>query len=851
MKKGIIFLTSILIILLVVFINNTMKEEITTSNISKQGVKSATKYYDFSSIKTISTDYSYSTIFISEKTSFDVIKNSGDVSISYINGDGIQLPYIEGIEITESVSILITNSAINKDGELLDVLVTIDNVESYNGNDYSISFGINEEKIYLANQKDPSTEYKSLTKIGDSIHFILLAHAAKCDFTITYYIAGTYNKATKIGEYGKIDYINSFYYDIDTSNWPHYSSSFLNGDEGFSPQVGESLIYYNKNANDRLYESNNGIATSITDSSSDGIWYKNSAFMLTNKFENSTFKFTYGGAYCGMGYSFESPYPYDMNQPVKKVDKIEATTKEQLIYSISQYVPNNYYGNDINFSQVFPYLYSSTRFESFSITDTINKYLSFSIEDVTIKNELGIDVTSYFNITKNGQQITASVNNSYFSKPTFYNHVYTLNIPVTINDTSNLTTISNEGKINYSFSNNSIQTLTSNSVSTKIYYNLIVNHYIKNSAAPYTEPYITKKYTGDTYITNPIDITNYELISSPINASGTITNNVVVDYYYQKKTATLTIKYLEYNTNMELLPEDVSTVYYGDTYITKESNNITNNYVLKTKTNNYEGVVNTPTIEVIYYYEKKNSQLDTIITKEGPNSITSTNETIDYTITFKTNISDYLGNVTIEIVDTLPLSIDENQSLLDGGIYNSDNKTITWLIKKDNIDASINSQSIIIEKNISIIYKDLNPQDTIITNNIKGKIVLDNNEQEIENKENTFIDIKGKIIIHHYLVNTKNKIVDDIITEDKVGNTYLSKEINKDGYILVSSPNNRVHIYKEGISEYTYTYRETGTYSYNPDTSKIFNIKNIIFLSILFFTIVIIIKKLNNKILKI
>lgn len=454
-------------------------------NSNKLAAKSATIYKDYSTLNSLPVDYSYSTIFLSKNTTFKVITNSGKVTESTVQGDGVKLPLITDIDPGDSVSLLITNCAVNKKGEMLDVVVTIDNVEKYDS-DYNVFFVLNEEKLYLTDQNNPNSTTKELTGYGDAIPFLLMAQKAKCDFTLTYYKSGTYNASTKTGEYGGIDYINSFYYDIDTADWIGYSGKFLNADEGFSPTTGSSTIYYNKTNNDRLYETSNGLAANKTADDTDAIWYKNSAFMLTDNITNSTYKFTYGGTGCGMGYIFQSPYPYSMNEPTKTVSKAEATTGETIFYNISQYIPNNYYGDVINFNQVYSNFYSSTRLSTLEITDVIDSNLAFYKDSITITNELGENVTSDFTITTSGQTITATANTSNFSSQYFYNHVYTIKIPVTIKYISNLTSISNSTKTTYAFSGGNKTTLNSNSVSTKIYYNLIVNHYKTGEIIPAT-----------------------------------------------------------------------------------------------------------------------------------------------------------------------------------------------------------------------------------------------------------------------------------------------------------------------------------------------------------------------------
>ena len=78
--------------------------------------------------------------------------------------------------------------------------------------------------------------------------------------------------------------------------------------------------------------------------------------------------------------------------------------------------------------------------------------------------------------------------------------------------------------------------------------------------------------------------------------------------------------------------------------------------------------------EVTYYYKlKENSTIE----KQGPTEINSITNNLDYNISYKSAIKDYIGNVKITIVDNLPYEIDEEKSNISNGIYNKDNLTIT------------------------------------------------------------------------------------------------------------------------------------------------------------------------------
>ena len=275
----------------------------------------------------------------------------------------------------------------------------------------------------------------------------------------------------------------------------------------------------------------------------------------------------------------------------------------------------------------------------------------------------------------------------------------------------------------------------------------------------------------------------------------------------RKIDATLTVHHYIDGTTTKLADDQVSTVYYGDTYTTDIHKDITDNYELKSKTNNFTGTVNSNTIEVIYYYQKKDSSLETTITKNGPKEITKKNEVSEYKITYTAKVKDYIGNGTITIIDTLPYHLNKELSDLNGGIYNEETNTITWTIPWNGIDSFNNKGEITIEKNISLIYSDLLPTERIMVNSVKGTIILDNNSREIESQTSTNIKIPGTIIVHHYLKNTKIEITPDEIFTKLVGEELITSEFKKEGYIIYK-PETEIYTFTEETQEVTYEYEK-------------------------------------------
>jgi hypothetical protein len=326
------------------------------------------------------------------------------------------------------------------------------------------------------------------------------------------------------------------------------------------------------------------------------------------------------------------------------------------------------------------------------------------------------------------------------------------------------------------------------------------------------EPPVTSTYKfHERYETGPKDIFLYYIYDSVEGIpSGEITSEdeIVVTYKYRKKEAQLYVYHLLDGTNEMLAPTVIDNeVRYGDAYTTTVSDQVPSNYELKTKTDNFAGFIKENRVEVYYYYQKKDSNLSTTITLDGTKTITSKSDKVTYNISYNATLSDYIGNGTITIIDTLPYKIDVNESELADGVYNDDNKTITWTISWDNINTYENRDSNTINKTIRVLYKDIDASNKAMINGVTGKITLDNNNREVTEKLKTDVLIPGTIVVHHYLVGTTDKVFEDEESTGLSGEIYISTAKYKEGYKLVTEKQSQTHTFKEERQEIVYEYK--------------------------------------------
>ena len=127
---------------------------------------------------------------------------------------------------------------------------------------------------------------------------------------------------------------------------------------------------------------------------------------------------------------------------------------------------------------------------------------------------------------------------------------------------------------------------------------------------------------GESYTTeNRLDEINekydnkYELVSEPGNKDGEYKKEEqTITYYYRKKPAKVVVKYVDVDTEEELIEGEEIVGKIDDEYTTidkidKINENRDNKYVLVKTTENTSGKMEKETIEVIYYYKKVEAQV--------------------------------------------------------------------------------------------------------------------------------------------------------------------------------------------------------------------------------------------------
>ena len=314
---------------------------------------------------------------------------------------------------------------------------------------------------------------------------------------------------------------------------------------------------------------------------------------------------------------------------------------------------------------------------------------------------------------------------------------------------------------------------------------------------------------GDNYETKAKEIRYYIYHSVSGIASGVVdSDNIVVEYFYIPKPAKVISYYMDVANDHELADREIQTVTYGEYYITKQSGAIPKNYEFLRKTPNYEGEAVEDEIKVYYYYQKIDSDMETSIDLYGTDEIGAVDNDVSYYIEYKAKVNNYVGDGKITIVDKLPYGIYEEPSDLDGGIYNEDDKTITWVIDWTDINTFENENEITIEKNITVVYNGIKPTERSFNNHVSGKLELSNNERTVTADLSTRVKVYGTIVIHHYLEGTTNELFLDEIVDGLIGDTYITHEQIIEGFELVRRPLEETLTFTETPFEVIYEYRK-------------------------------------------
>ena len=246
-----------------------------------------------------------------------------------------------------------------------------------------------------------------------------------------------------------------------------------------------------------------------------------------------------------------------------------------------------------------------------------------------------------------------------------------------------------------------------------------------------------------------------------------------------------------------------STSYFLD------PNNFSNTSNIKISNDVNKNVLN------IYY-------IDTNFTNEKIDKYTSvdiinnSNTIIPYKVEYNVDVNNVRSGdkVTTIIIDTLPYEINEKVSNLNGGIYNKENKTITWIFE-ENIDQFKVIHNVYKKIEYSVMYKNIanisSSADNFLINNVNGYTKINNKQTKgVNDNEDVEVLIKGDVTAIYVDEETEIKLTDDTNLNGLVGADYLTTSKDILGYILIEEkyPINSEGKYKEEDIIVKYVYKK-------------------------------------------
>lgn len=301
-----------------------------------------------------------------------------------------------------------------------------------------------------------------------------------------------------------------------------------------------------------------------------------------------------------------------------------------------------------------------------------------------------------------------------------------------------------------------------------------------------------------------------------LNGNKTPSNEV------EKKTEVLKGNVIvEHRSNSEVLEtEDTMTALAGTSYTTNSKSFY--GYTLDTtrmpSNANGEYKAN-ETITVTYYYTKNIGTSEEELVKDGLELVGSINDAFDYTITYKTEIKDYVGKAILTITDILPYEIDTDKSVISSNCkYNEDNNTITCEYEvnnnllvtpingniniNNNLDKANNNIIFDIEENFKLYY--INIDSNKVTNRVTAELKYEDTTKTTDDEFTS--EVKEGTVIVNYVTKEGSKLTDSITLTGLVGTTYETskKEFDKYSFVEVKGATKGEFIEEE--TEVTYIY---------------------------------------------
>lgn len=271
---------------------------------------------------------------------------------------------------------------------------------------------------------------------------------------------------------------------------------------------------------------------------------------------------------------------------------------------------------------------------------------------------------------------------------------------------------------------------------------------------------------------------NKENVTNQVKSTLTYGNEETTD---EDETNTKVLKgtvkaiYVDTSDNV-IATEELSEGFGGADYETTEKEIL--GYTLTKEPVNKNGqYIAEKEILVKYVYDKNIGTSEEELTKVGLEKIDSIDSAFEYTITYHTQIKDYVGEVKILIEDLLPYEIDEEKSNLGNVCKYTKGKLICEYNKVIN---TVEDGNIFIEENIVLYFKNVDSK--LVINQVKSTLTY--GEEEKTNEDSTATEVASGALLVKYVDEDGNELADSITETGLVGSEYKTSKKVIDGYYL-------------------------------------------------------------------
>ena len=727
--------------------------------------------HDYSDISSLPSEYSYGTLFWTDSS--EVINNNGN---PYVVKADNSVWEAYGAREGEEINVKITNCAVDKDGGMCDVIIKVTDIQEMNGKTetgYDANFRVTNEDKHI----------RAIIEIGSFEGFLAVAKnetrptsrnglvgiwldvsSATVHLSVQYVKTGTNTPANITKTIATVC-------DFDVqSNQPQ---DLWRANEGMTIDDAIGEVYYKKGNWLIDTEGEKGIRTPAYELTRpenvqpEGISLYNSAFITEDLGSNSTFKAFYGGYQCGIFYTFASPYPYELDKPIKTVDNTIAFEGDKLNYKVTQYIPSNYYVDELNFINNV-----RGKYTNLVIKDELNSNLKLE-GDIKVTNESNQDVTSYFDITATNNIITATAKSGFLTNVNFYAHTYTLNIPVSIKSGAgeNISAVTNIATTTATpgIDKTGTEIQTSNTVNTDLEFKIVVNAIIDH---------------GKTRINSLVEnqLTSYIVAAK----SGESSNNTV--YFTPAtgyKVSKVTVDSEEISLDKCVLNNGTYSYTFEDTNINKD---IIHNVVVNTELKDTSVIAKyveengkeiatsqTQTGKVFEDYETTAKTIVGYELKATPTNATGKMTEDVITVTYVYKLKD--ASVTAKYIDVETGKELADSETIKGKVFNNYTTTAKTFDEYNLTTTPVNSSGTMTEEPIEVIYYYSRKDSTVTANYIDedgkqisksepktGKIgdEYTTESKEIEGYELTAVPVNssGKMTVEPTIVNYVYKLKD-------------------------------------------------------------------------------------------